>query len=225
MSENNKGVAFSKFKESILGTAAILGALTLIVGFMLAAFNSLTAPIIEKRLQSEMEDSISGFFGRGVEFEYIDFDFEAPVTGALYVREASSKKLAGYCVTVAPKGFSGNIVMLVAVNANITVRDAKILEMSETAGIGSKIQSESWFVEQFKTKPRDITAAPGANAVDVIAGATKSSKAFLSGVNAALEAAYEIKSQLSDAPNPEEETKPAETTEAQEDEEGETADE
>ena len=196
----NKREAFSKFKESVLGTAAILGMITLCVGLCLAALNFLTAPIIEKRLSDDMEASITEFFGAGLEYEYIDSEFAAPVDRAVYVREASSKKLAGYCVKVIPQGFAGDIVMLVAVNTNITVRNVKILEMSETAGIGTKIESESWFAEQFKFKSRNIARSqppkrPGDNTIDTISGATKSSKAFLEGVNAALEAAYQIKNQ------------------------------
>ena len=204
----NRVEAFSKFKDSILGTAAILGMITFVTGFVLAAFNFLTVPVIEERLRREMEDSIAGFFGGGVEFEYIDFDgfdFDRSVAEAVCVREASSQKLAGYCVTVAPRGFSGDILMLVAVNANITVRDVKILDMSETAGIGTKIESESWFIEQFKFKSRNISAArssgqAGGNAIDTVSGATKSSKAFLSGVNAALEAAHLMRNRTADAP-------------------------
>lgn len=205
MSENNKNEnknkweAFSKFKESVFGTAAILGMITLCVGLVLAALNFLTAPVIEKRLHDDMEDSITGFFGGGFEYEYIDFEFAAPAAQAVYVRDASSKKLAGYCVKVVPRGFSGDIVMLVAVNSNITVKNVKILEMSETAGIGTKIESEAWFAEQFKFKSRNITEArppkPGDNTIDTVSGATKSSRAFLEGVNAALEAANEIKNQ------------------------------
>ena len=203
--KKTKMEAFSRFKESIFGTAAILGMITLSMGFVLAALNSLTAPAVEKRLREEMEESIVGFFGEGVEFAYIeleDFDFAGPVAEAVavYAKSPASQKLAGYCVTVTPRGFSGNMTMLVAVNANITVRDVKILEMSETAGIGTKIESESWFAEQFKLKSRNISEArspgrAGDNAIDAISGATKSSRAFLAGVNAALDAAYEIKTQ------------------------------
>ena len=222
MSKNNN---FAKFKESTPGTAVILGVITLVVGFVLAAFNSLTAPEIEKRLRDEKEDSIIGFFGEGIEYEYIDFDFAEPAVDAVavYVKNASSKKLAGYCVTVAPRGFAEDIVMLVAINTNITVRGVKILEMSETAGIGTKIESESWFIDQFKFKSKNITVASpsggAANAIDTVSGATKSSKAFLAGVNAALESAYEIRNQSAEAPKTTEENKEIEETEETETEE------
>jgi len=212
MSENSMGafkIFFKKFRESILGSAALLGAITLVMGLVLALVNSLTAPEIAKRLREEKEESIKGFFGGEVEFEYVELDFAAPVRDAVYVRSATSKRLAGYCVTVAPRGFSGDIVMLVAVNANITVRGVKILEMSESAGIGTKIESEDWFAEQFRFKSRDIAVVspygrPGDNAIDTVAGATKSSKAFLAGVNAALEAAHRIRT--AEAPTTTEET-------------------
>ena len=189
-----KGGGFLKFRDSILGTTVILGGITAITVFVLSAIHSLTAPIIEKRLQSEKQESIVELFGEGTVLEYADFDFESPVVDAAYVKELSSDKLIGYFVTVAPKGFGGEILMLVAVNTNITVKNIKILEMSETAGIGTKIESESWFAEQFRFKTKNIAAGKtGQNTVDVISGATKSSKAVISGTNAALEAAEKIR--------------------------------
>ena len=192
-----------KFRRSVFGAAAVLGALTLLMGLALALVNFATAPQIEKRLHEEKEGAIKGLFGGEVAFEYAGLDFAAPVREAVYVKNASSGRLLGYCVTVAPKGFSGEIVMLVAINANLTVKGVKILEMSETAGIGTRIESEGWFAEQFRHKSREISISspygrPGGNEVDTVAGATKSSKAFLEGVNAALEAAHRIRA--SDTP-------------------------
>jgi electron transport complex protein RnfG len=89
-------------------------------------------------------------------------------------------------VTVSPKGFSGSIDMLVGIGTDFTVIDTVILSMSETAGIGTKINEDS-FKEKFKNK-----SANEINSVDTIATATISSRAFINGVNAALAVVSDI---------------------------------
>jgi len=188
------------FKDSVFGTTLILGIITVATALVIALLNSVTAPVIAKRLADEKQESIAILFGEGVEaeiltgYEDIYLDFAAPVTEVAVVTNKSSQKLAGYCVTVTPKGFGGQIIMLVAVNPNISVKDTKILTMSETAGIGTKIANEEWFAEQF-THKRKVEIS--SSTVNTISGATVSSKAFLNGVNAALDVAGEISRQMS----------------------------
>ena len=182
-----------KFHESIFGVTAILGIIMVMTALILSLVNSLTEPVIEKRLAEEKAQSIVTLFGEGMEFEVIDFDYVLPVTEALTVKDKSSHKLVGYCVTVSPHGFNASIVMIVAINPDMSVRDTKILSMSETAGLGTKIESEEWFREQFKGIKKNMTVGgTGDSTVNIIAGATKSSKAFISGITAALEVISEI---------------------------------
>ena len=204
------------FKNSIFGTSVIMGFITVITVFAISLLNSVTAPAIEQRLHGEKEAAIIWLFGLGVEFEALEgfediyLDYDAPVTEVFLVRDEKKlgpDKTAGYCVTVAPKGFTDDIIILVAVNPNITVKDTLILSMSETAGYGTKIDSEGdgWFREQFKNKTRGINdtriePATDENAVQIIIGATVTSRAFLRGVNAALEVAAEIREQIRAAP-------------------------
>ena len=202
--EKNDGGAF-KFKDTILGTTVILMIICVVTALILALLNSLTSPIIEQRLSDEKNEAVAELFGDRAEaeiltgFEDMFLSFDAPVTEAAVIKDKVSHKLMGYCVTVAPQGFSGEIIMFVAVNPNITVKDTKILSMSETSGIGTKITSEDWFGEQFRYKTKNIKDSKadvipaGENSIKTIAGATRSSKAFLNGVNAALAVAEEIK--------------------------------
>jgi len=188
--------------ESMLKTVGVLGVITFITVFILALANSLAVPVIEKRLQAEKEASVINLFGEGIfseellGFEDIYSNYSSPVTEVLAVKKdggntGQRSELSGYCVTVTPKGFSGKITMLVAVNPDGTVKDTAILSMSETAGSGTKIASEEWFQKQFKNK--SIEYLPDANSIDIIAHATVSSKAFFNGVTSALEVVKEIK--------------------------------
>jgi len=207
--QENQNEFKAPFKDSLFGTAAILTAISVVTVLALSLLHSVTAPVIERRLHDEKNAAVIELFGAGVEYETLEgfeelySDFDAPVSEVLIVsdeRRPGYDKTAGYCVMVEPKGFANKIIMLVAVNRDITVKGTLILSMSETAGYGTKIDSEGegWFREQFKNKARaikDIRTEPAAdeNAIQIIAGATVSSRAFLKGVNAALEVAAEIK--------------------------------
>ena len=194
----------SSFRHSIFGSAVILGIISVVTVLAISVLNLLTSPVIEKKLTDEKNESIKNFFGGEVYSEILTgFEIPAPATEAMAVYDNLTKELAGYCVTVEPKGFGGKIIMLVAVNPNITVRDTQILSMSETAGYGSRINSEkeNWFREQFIYRTQDIkdirnAPQPGENSIQIIAGATVSSKAFLNGVNAALDVAGTISGQI-----------------------------
>ena len=197
------------FKDSLFGTAAILTALTVAAVFALSLLHSFTEPVIERRLQDEKDAAVVELFGAGIDyealagFEEIYSDFDAPVSEVLLVSDEHKPgydKTAGYCVMVEPKGFANKIIMLVAVNPNVTVKGTLILSMSETAGYGTKIDSggDGWFREQFKNKTRGINdiriePEPDENEIQIIVGATVSSRAFLKGVNTALEVVSQIK--------------------------------
>ena len=215
------------FKDTVLGTTFILGAITFFTVLILAVLNSFTAPIIAHQLADEEKESIASLFGDEIEYEAAPgYTVTAPVTEVVVVKNIWSGELEGYCAMVTPKGFGGKIIMLVAIYPDITVKDTRILEMDETVGQGAKIDSEKWFRDQFKYKSKDIRIAiAGENTVNVIAGATVSSRAFVHGVNAALSAADEINRKMSG----EEEILTRETDETEETaengEEGENPDE
>ena len=73
--------------------------------------------------------------------------------------------------------------MMVAMTEDKTVLGVKIVSMSETPGIGTKVD-DAEYLSQYAGADLSLTAAD----VDVVSGATKSSKAVLNGVIDALEA-------------------------------------
>ncbi|MCL2774261.1 MAG: FMN-binding protein [Oscillospiraceae bacterium] len=195
-----------KKQQPVYKTAAILGIITLATALILAILNSLTAPVITKELEEEQQDAVTNLFGGGIYaekltgYEEIYSDFDSPVTEVLTVKKDGTDEIIGYCVTVIPHGFGGAMNMLVAVNPDDTVKDTEIVSMSETAGLGTKIDGAS-FKDQFIGKTKDITVGGIANSIDTIAGATISSKAFLNGVNSALAVLNEILSEMAETTN------------------------
>jgi len=191
--QTNENVPPKKsFKDSIAGTALILGMIGLITALLLSVLHSFASPVIAKRLADEKEAAVAGFFGDGTyasEIDLADYEdnphYSAVITEILEVRDNDSDSLAGYCVTAKPKGFNGKINMLVAVTPDGKVKDTAVIEQNES-GKGPNIRNEE-FRDKFKNKTKGIKIE------DVkIAGATVSSKAFMNGVNAALEIVGEI---------------------------------
>jgi len=98
----------------------------------------------------------------------------------VYVIKNAIGEITNYCVFASPMGFKDKINILVAINPALTVKSVKIVSLSDTSGIGTKVQEES-FLTQFVDKSSVI------GEVDTISGATKSSKPVINAVNTALE--------------------------------------
>ncbi len=94
---------------------------------------------------------------------------EFDVSGAENIEKAG-KTADGYLVTVRTKGYVGDIVMDVALTALHPRSEVKVVEQSETDGLGSKI-TEPEFLDQFKGAEAPVFL-PG---MDVSAGFQDSS--------------------------------------------------
>jgi Na+-transporting NADH:ubiquinone oxidoreductase subunit C len=95
-------------------------------------------------------------------------------------------------------GFWGSISAMIALEADLeTMKGLKILENTETPGLGGRI-AESWFQDQFKGKKLvpELKIVPygeaeGSNEVDAITGATRTSKAFERIINSNIKILYQ----------------------------------
>ncbi len=96
---------------------------------------------------------------------------------------------AGYVVQVKPSGFGGELDMMVGVAADGTVSGVSVVSHSETAGLGAKAKSDAAWREQFAGKSGTLAVTKDGGEINAITGATITSRAVTSGVNAALEAA------------------------------------
>ena len=86
-----------------------------------------------------------------------------------------------FSVLISTMGFNNIIEMVVAVNPDLTVKDVNIISMSETKDMGTKALSPK-FLSQFT----NITAEE-TKEVDVISGATITTKAIIKAVSASVE--------------------------------------
>lgn len=156
--------------------------ITALVAGMLAAVNIITKDKIAENQLTEQNAAIGSIYGEGdISTDEITGDFSANVGKVLGV--TLNGESVGYCIEVNTVGYGGNIKMMVGINADGTVRGIGIVEIAETAGLGSRTNDSSYLSQYIgKSEIMDVSD------IDVISGSTVSSKAIMNGVNYALEA-------------------------------------
>lgn len=107
-------------------------------------------------------------------------------------KDESQKGVAIHLIT---KGYGGEMKMLVGLDKEGKVTGAKVLETSETPGLGTKIENPD-FIAKYIGKSKTVALTKDGGEIDGITGATISSRAFTAGVNKAFEIFEQIKGDL-----------------------------
>ncbi len=189
-------------KIDFIRMALTLFAITAVVAGALAAANYFTAPIIEQSAQERLDQSLKTLISDANRFEAAE-KFETSVSFGetkvpveeVYLALDGGENRLGYCVRVMPNGYSDVIDMLVAINRDGAVSGVQILAISDTPGIGMKVQTNEEFQNRLlglEDSVKAVKTTPSVGEVQVIAGATVSSKAYINGVNAAIETARKL---------------------------------
>ena len=97
---------------------------------------------------------------------------------------SSAGELIGYCVEVQNQGFSGVITMVVGVDLDGKVTGVAVTSHTETNRVGTEAMTEEALSRYVGRSGTLRTSGP--NSVDVVTGATATSKAITAGVNRAL---------------------------------------
>lgn len=149
----------------------ICAAVALVVSFV----HTITADAIAEAADRQKREAIVRIFG---EAEITERD---PLAGTAAFFSVGD---LGWCVNLTTGGFGGDIALMVGVNADGAVRGVEIISHSETPGFGAKADDPD-YLGQYSGLTGKLTLGRD---VDVISGATISSRAILDGVNQALEA-------------------------------------
>lgn len=191
-------------KNTIIKDALILFIITVVAGFGLGAVYGITKEPIAQANYNIQQNAYKEVFADAAEFnEMSDFDSE---TATQIVADAgypdtidncveavgSDGTLLGYVITVSdPNGYGGNVTFSIGVTVDGILNGYSITEISETPGLGMKAK-EDGFASQFKEKQVETftvtkTGSTSDSEIDAISGATITSSAVTSGVNAGLE--------------------------------------
>ncbi|MCI8874529.1 MAG: FMN-binding protein [Lachnospiraceae bacterium] len=189
--------------KKIVHDAMILTAFTLVLGFVLGLVYGITKDPIAAADKAKSQAAYQTVFADAESFEaYGEFDKEAAlsvmekggfsdeITDVQVAMDGGGSTL-GYVITVIAKDASqANITFSVGIANDGTVNGYSITNISETPGLGMKVNEEA-FYSQFAGKLVDsftIVKNPPASdsEVESVSGATISSKAMANGVNACI---------------------------------------
>lgn len=190
--------------NKIIKNAIILTIITLVAGTALGVVYEVTKDPIAAAQEKAKQEAYKAVFAEASSFEeYADFDvdeaakviaeagMEANVVDEVAIAEDASGEVIGYVVTVTNKeGYGGEIQISTGIDVNGTVKGISILSISETAGLGMRAKEED-FQKQFREKTVEQfeytkSGASADNQIDALSGATITTSAVTSNVNAAL---------------------------------------
>ena len=184
----------------IIKDALILFLITVIAGLGLGAVYGITKVPIEKANYNIQQNAYRTVFPDAASFEDMDGFDSAKATAAGYADDtiencvvavdASGAEL-GYVISVTdPNSYGGDVTLSIGVTDDGTLNGYSITTINDTAGLGMKAKEDS-FSSQFAGKQVESfevtkTGATSDNQIDAISGATITSSAVTSAVNAGL---------------------------------------
>ncbi len=164
--------------QKILPSLVLMLVCAVVCG-LLAAANAVTKDKIAQAETDKVQKSLTAVFGVDT---YTELSTDAEPVTAVYRNSAGM-----YIFDITADGYAkGGIRALIGVNADGTVADIGIVSLSETPGLGTKI-NDTAYLSQYSG------IADTADAPDAISGATYSSRGLRSAVQTALDAMVQIK--------------------------------
>ncbi|MBQ9163053.1 MAG: FMN-binding protein [Clostridia bacterium] len=161
-----------KSVKSVLVLVCICAA----VSILLALANAVTAPIIAESEQKKANAALLEVLPDGGDFELVDISsYTLPST----VSEVYRASNGGYVIKLTTTGYASGMVMMCGISADGTVTGSKIISSAETPSIGG-VAAESI---ASAVVGKDITSI---DLVDTVAGATKTTAAYLAAVKDAM---------------------------------------
>ena len=183
----------NSFKENIQPTL-VLVLICLVITFLLAYTNSITAPIIEENTIRAANETRTLLLPDADTFTEYDGDLVVLDEGKIFVEDCYvADNGTGMVITVKSKSFGGLLTEMIGIDQNGAITGVKVTAHLDTKGLGTKAH-DSGYLSQYM----GVTELAGAanikqdTAVDFVSGATISSNGVYQGVVAALEQYKEV---------------------------------
>ena len=170
-----------KLESTLPNMVIVLTLIAVVAGLALGYVNSVTAGPIEEIKAQQLSDGIKAVLTAD------ELNVEEPDTlddGSVIYR--TDKGVAVQATD--PNGFGGKLTVLVGFNAECLIQGYRVLETSETPGLGAK--AGEWFQKGQKgdiigKQAGNLKVTKDGGEVDAITASTITSRAFLRCVNAA----------------------------------------
>ena len=164
----------------------VLGVICVIVTGALAATNGVTAPIIQAATEAAETAARTELLPEADSFTEVK-DVAVENVSGIYTADNG----AGAAITASAKGYGGDVVIMVGINADGNIEGITVTQQTETKGIGSNVVDNPEYLAQYS----GLSAAEPLvlnEDVDARTSATVSSTAVINAVNAAIEAYNQI---------------------------------
>ncbi len=176
-------------KKDLLHLGGALLAITVVVALCLGLVDNLTRDKIAQRKQQDIDNAMQAVCGDDATFEPLTAETgDATITSANRIIRGGADD--GVCVQVEPMGFGGAITLIVGVNGEGEVLGVKIVDMSETAGLGSNADNPKWLAQYEGVGGQlSVVKTSSGNPGEIVAlsGATITSKGVTAGVQSAID--------------------------------------
>ncbi|MDR2571854.1 MAG: FMN-binding protein [Oscillospiraceae bacterium] len=170
-------------KRTYVMPLLVLTLICIVVSIALALMDNITYPVIrsaaERRAQAAMIEKIPEATG----FTEIEIELYNRIPSTIKEIYETENEV-GYIFIAAVNGFSGDITIICAVNPDGRIIAVSTLSHTETKGIGTIIEQES-FLDKFNGLDKKL------DGVDTVVGATVTTRAFIKAIDDIL-AAFEI---------------------------------
>lgn len=176
-----------KKSDSMARLVIVLFAVTAIVAFLLGLVDYITRDTIAANTKARTDAAMSAVLSAAGYSQLSDYSDPSGLVTSVYTACDASGELIGYVSEVSPGGFGGTINMVVGVDLQGEVTGISIVKMSETSGLGANAANTS-FREQYIGKSGTLAVDKDGGEISALTGATVTSRAVTSGVNAVLAA-------------------------------------
>lgn len=188
--------------RDIIKTGIILLIISAIAAFALAMTNEVTKDKIAEQRFLANEQAKKEVLADAASFEDVIGDELNDIVSAyppvieVYKGLDASGNIIGYVFKSTPTGFGGNVEVVTGINIEGILTGVRIGSHNETPGLGAKAKDAA-FYEQYNGMSTDTPIGvaksnPSETDIQAITGATISSAAITSGVNASIDAFHEI---------------------------------
>jgi electron transport complex protein RnfG len=196
--------------KSMIKSALILFAITLVAGFLLGFTYDITKEPIKLQQEKAVQEACQKVFAQATEFVPIEYvpseNLKATLTenlvsaGTIYEAKDGSGQVLGHVLEMTSKGgYGGDIVLFMGVTNDGVLNGISLLTISETPGLG--MRADEVLVPQFQNRTADAFTyvksggTQGDDTIDAISGATITTAAVTNAVNGGLSVAKELKGQ------------------------------
>ena len=166
----------------------ILALIALAAALLLAVTNAITAGPIKAHEEAAQNAAFQSVM-EADSFSTMSIPDGCNVTSLVEAKKDG--KTIGYCAVSSAKGYGGDVVVMVGINADGNIEAITVTQQSETKGIGSNVVDNPEYLAQYN----GLSAAEPLvlnEDVDARTSATVSSTAVINAVNAAIEAYNQI---------------------------------